>query len=144
MLRFLLVIWSNNDKRVRLVQSGPHHHLIDNLLVLAMIYLKNCRVDVKQQSLTLLEYIIIGFCAIEEFCNLLQFCVLDTLPFYIFRIKMKIILGLAIICISFHSIVCPPVSPQPVEGGSKEDDQVHTFLYTCSVSLQCSQFLLLK
>ena len=36
---------------------------------------------------------------------------------------MKIILGLAIICISFHSIVCPPVNPQPAEGGSKEDDQ---------------------
>ena len=67
-----------------------------------------------------------------------------TVPFYIFRIKMKIILGLAIICISFHSIVCPPVNPQPAEGGSKEDDQVHTFLYTCSVSSQCSQFLLLK
>ena len=47
---------------------------------------------------------------------------------------MKIILGLAIICISFHSIVCPPVNPnqQPAEGGSKNDDQVTTFFFIMS------------
>jgi hypothetical protein len=35
---------------------GPHHHLIENYIVLAMIYLKNCWVGVKQQSLTVNEY----------------------------------------------------------------------------------------
>ena len=36
-----------------IVQSGyRYHHLIENKLVLAMIQLKNCRVRVKQQSLT--------------------------------------------------------------------------------------------
>ena len=32
----------NPTKRVGLIQNGPHHHLIENSLVLAMIYLKNC------------------------------------------------------------------------------------------------------
>ena len=31
---------------------GPHYHLIKNLLLLAMIELKNCCVGVEQQSLT--------------------------------------------------------------------------------------------
>jgi len=32
----------NPTKRVDLVQSGPHRHLTEKLLVLGMIYLNNC------------------------------------------------------------------------------------------------------
>ena len=39
-------------KRVGLEQSGPHHLLIANQLVLAMIQLKNCRFGAKHKSLT--------------------------------------------------------------------------------------------
>jgi len=45
----LLFQWASTIKDP--VQSGPHHHLIKNYLVLAMIKLKNCWVDIKQQSL---------------------------------------------------------------------------------------------
>jgi hypothetical protein len=38
-------------KRIGLVQSGPHHHLIENWIVLTMIWLKNCSLGIKQQSL---------------------------------------------------------------------------------------------
>ena len=46
--------YKNPTKRVDLVQSG-HHHIIsvrEKKLVFAMLQLKNCRVEVKQQSLT--------------------------------------------------------------------------------------------
>jgi hypothetical protein len=44
--------YTNPTKGVGLVQSGPHYHLIEIYLVLAMILLKNCSVGVKQQSPT--------------------------------------------------------------------------------------------
>jgi hypothetical protein len=37
--------------RVDLVPCGPHHHLIENKLVRAMIWLKNCWIGDKQKSL---------------------------------------------------------------------------------------------
>jgi hypothetical protein len=39
-------------KRVCLVQSRHHYHIIEVLLALAMKLLKNCTLGVKQQSLT--------------------------------------------------------------------------------------------
>ena len=39
---------NNPTKRVGLVQSGHHHHLIEIELILAMIYLKNSSFGVKQ------------------------------------------------------------------------------------------------
>ena len=37
-------------KRIGEVQSEPHHHLMENYIVLAITELKNCWIDVKQQS----------------------------------------------------------------------------------------------
>ena len=40
--------YKNPTNHVDQIQNGPHHHLI----VLAMIWLKNCWVGIKQQSIT--------------------------------------------------------------------------------------------
>jgi hypothetical protein len=62
----------NPTKRVCLVQSGPHHHIIENYLVLAMIYLKNCWIGINQQSLTLCFNVPLFF--LESF----PICPIDT------------------------------------------------------------------
>ena len=50
----LLFQWAstiNPTKCVGLVQRGPHHDLIEDYVVLAMIWLKHCRFGFKQKSL---------------------------------------------------------------------------------------------
>ena len=61
---FQLTLLKSNSACVGLVQSVPHHHLIENLLVLACYSWKNCLVGVKQQSLThsCVIYLSIKFC----------------------------------------------------------------------------------
>jgi hypothetical protein len=48
----LRLSWSHQTKRVGLVQGRAYHHLIENKLVLAMIYLKTCWVGAKPPTIT--------------------------------------------------------------------------------------------
>ena len=58
--------YRNPTKHVGLLLRRYHQHLIEMQLVLAMIELKNCSVDIKQQSLIHCNQCIYSFCLYND------------------------------------------------------------------------------